>query len=76
MTGATRDKLRIGFVGTGFIAHFHLRALVGVRNVDVTGVFSRTAANRERVVQAVAALGLLNANRKCPALTCLQHNNR
>ncbi len=58
MTGSTRDKLRIGFVGTGFIAHFHLRALVGVRNVDVTGVFSRNPANRERVVQAVAELGL------------------
>ncbi len=58
MTDLPRERLRVGFVGTGFIAAFHLRAMVGVRNVEVTGVFSRQAANRERIVGMVETLGL------------------
>ena len=46
MTGK-RDRLRVGFVGSGFIAHFHLKSMVGVRNVDVTGVYSRSAEKRQ-----------------------------
>src|SRR5690606_39396876 len=55
---ATRDRLRVGFVGSGFIAHFHLKSMVGVRNVDVTGVYSRSADNREKFADAVTELGL------------------
>lgn len=58
MTGQTRQRLRIGFVGSGFIAHFHLRSMLGVRNVDVTGVYSRGAENRQRFVNAVTELGM------------------
>ncbi|EKF42145.1 oxidoreductase domain-containing protein [Nitratireductor indicus C115] len=58
MTKQTRQRLRIGFVGTGFIAHFHLKSMVGVRNVDVTGVYSRSADNRQRFVDAVTELGM------------------
>lgn len=58
MTTSPREKLRVGFVGSGFIAHFHLKSMIGVRNVDVTGVYSRQAANRERFVKAVSDLGL------------------
>jgi predicted dehydrogenase len=46
--------LRIGFVGSGFIAEFHLKSLIGVRNCEVTGVFSRKAENRERFARHVA----------------------
>ncbi|MFI0846106.1 Gfo/Idh/MocA family protein [Mesorhizobium sp. IMUNJ 23232] len=58
MTNPPKQRLRIGFVGSGFIAHFHLKSLVGVRNADVTGVFSRSAEKRERFAAAVADLGL------------------
>lgn len=58
MTTGPKKTLRIGFVGSGFIAHFHLKSLVGVRNVDVTGVYSRKAENRARFAAAVAELGL------------------
>lgn len=58
MTTSPREKLRVGFVGSGFIAHFHLKSMVGVRNVDVTGVYSRSAENRARFAEAVADLGL------------------
>ncbi len=40
------NPLRIGMIGSGFIAHFHLQALLGVRNAQVTGVYSPTPANR------------------------------
>ena len=53
-----KPLLRIGFVGSGFIAHFHLKALLSVRNVEVTGVYSRTPAKRDAVAAAVAEFGL------------------
>lgn len=39
-------SLRIGFLGSGFIAHFHLRSFEGVRNARVAGVFSPNAEHR------------------------------
>jgi predicted dehydrogenase len=39
--------LKIGFVGAGFMAQFHLRALLGVRNAIVAGVVSATQPRRD-----------------------------
>ncbi|MGF6158230.1 putative dehydrogenase [Ensifer sp. KUDG1] len=58
MTQLPKQTLRVGFVGSGFIAHFHLKSMIGVRNVEVTGVFSRKAENREKFAKEVEALGL------------------
>ncbi|OMQ44449.1 Gfo/Idh/MocA family oxidoreductase [Ensifer sp. 1H6] len=58
MTQLPKHTLRVGFVGTGFIAHFHLKSMIGVRNVEVTGVFSRKAENREKFAKEVETLGL------------------
>ena len=58
MTRPTLERLRIGFVGSGFIAHFHLQSLLSVRNVDVTGVYSRSADKRDAFVARVDELGL------------------
>ncbi|MCY1316590.1 Inositol 2-dehydrogenase/D-chiro-inositol 3-dehydrogenase [compost metagenome] len=58
MTQLPKQTLRVGFVGSGFIAHFHLKSMIGVRNVEVTGVFSRKPENREKFAKEVAALGL------------------
>jgi len=58
MSSAPRKTLRIGFVGSGFIAHFHLRSLVGVRNVEVTGVYSPTPHKRAAFASAVGLLDL------------------
>ena len=52
------EKLRLGFVGSGFIGHFHLEALVGVRNVEVAGVYSPTPAHREKLAQTANDKGL------------------
>jgi len=53
-----KQTLRIGFVGSGFIAHFHLRSLLGVRNVEVTGVYSPTPHKRREFASAVTLLEL------------------
>lgn len=58
MSGFPREKLRVGFVGSGFIAEFHLRSMIGVRNVEVTGVYSRSAEKRARISELVRTLGL------------------
>ena len=36
----TGSKLGIGFIGSGFVAKFHLQAWRGVRDADVLGVYS------------------------------------
>ncbi|HEX3064145.1 MAG TPA: Gfo/Idh/MocA family oxidoreductase [Dongiaceae bacterium] len=45
------ERLRIGMVGSGFIAKFHLRALLAVRHVSVSAVYSPTPANREALAR-------------------------
>ncbi|MHB2169606.1 Gfo/Idh/MocA family protein [Alsobacter sp. R-9] len=52
------QTLRIGFIGSGFMAKFHLQSLTGVRNVVVNGVFSPTPANREAFAAKVRELDL------------------
>jgi predicted dehydrogenase len=50
--------LRIGLLGSGFIATFHLQALLGVRDAEVSGVFSPTRANREALANTADGMGL------------------
>lgn len=50
--------LKIGFVGSGFIADFHLRSLKSVRNVDVVAVFSPTPAKRVAFAEKVREMSL------------------
>jgi predicted dehydrogenase len=45
--------LRIGFVGSGFIAKFHAKSFQSVRHAQIAGVYSPTAANREALAAAV-----------------------
>jgi ornithine cyclodeaminase/alanine dehydrogenase-like protein (mu-crystallin family) len=46
---APLDTLRIGLVGSGFIAKFHLQSMLGVRNCKVAGAWSPTPARREAI---------------------------
>jgi predicted dehydrogenase len=50
--------LRIGFVGAGFVAHFHARAMMQVRNVAIDGVTSRTTQSAEALSHMVQSNGL------------------
>jgi predicted dehydrogenase len=56
--GKRIDTLRIGMIGSGFIAKFHLQSLIGVRNVAVTGVYSPTLAHREALARQANELDL------------------
>ena len=53
-----QNPLRIGLLGSGFIAGFHLQALLGVRDAEVRGVFSPTLANREALAMRANEMGL------------------
>ncbi|MCI5074084.1 Gfo/Idh/MocA family oxidoreductase [Oricola sp.] len=53
-----QKPLRIGFIGSGFIAHFHLKSLNSVRNVEVVGVYSPTPAKRQAFAEDAAVQGL------------------
>jgi len=50
--------LRIGFVGSGFIAHFHVKSFQSVRNVEIAGVYSPTSDKRRALADAVNAAEL------------------
>jgi predicted dehydrogenase len=39
------QRLGIGFVGSGFVTQFHIRAMVGVRDAEVRGIWSPNAPN-------------------------------
>lgn len=59
MTGNTPiPTLRVGFQGSGFIADFHLQALLGVRDVQLAGVYSPTPTHRDAFARKVDAAGL------------------
>jgi predicted dehydrogenase len=55
---APLSNLRIGLIGSGFIAKFHLQALQSVRHVTVSGVYSPTATNREALARDANAMEL------------------
>ncbi|SDR01383.1 Gfo/Idh/MocA family oxidoreductase [Pseudovibrio sp. Tun.PSC04-5.I4] len=55
---AKKKRLRVGFIGSGFIAEFHLKSMINVRNVDVTAVFGLDPERCRRFSSLVTELGL------------------
>jgi predicted dehydrogenase len=51
------NRLGIGFIGSGFIAKFHLQSFVAVRDADVLGIWS---PNRENAAATAALARTLN----------------
>jgi predicted dehydrogenase len=54
----TAKRLGVGFVGGGFVAQFHIRSWVGVRDADVLGVVTRPTEDAERAVALANRLGV------------------
>ncbi|MCI0697142.1 Gfo/Idh/MocA family oxidoreductase [candidate division KSB1 bacterium] len=50
--------LKLGIVGAGFIAKFQARALMQIRNVEIAGVVSRTAASAQAFSKTVKDHGI------------------
>jgi predicted dehydrogenase len=51
-----KERLGIGFIGSGFITRFHLRSWVGVRDADVRGIYSPNRARAEEAADLARAL--------------------
>ncbi|MDE3096504.1 MAG: Gfo/Idh/MocA family oxidoreductase [Chloroflexota bacterium] len=51
-------RLGVGFVGAGFMNRFHVLSLAGVRDADVTGVFSPTRAHAEELAALAVRTGV------------------
>jgi predicted dehydrogenase len=52
------QAMRLGMVGAGFVAHFHARALMQLRSIEIAGITSRTRASAEELSAMVKANGL------------------
>ncbi|MEM0001571.1 MAG: Gfo/Idh/MocA family oxidoreductase [Desulfurococcaceae archaeon] len=50
-------KLRVGFIGAGFVAKFHARAFTMVRNATITAVCSRTIESARSLASYIENLG-------------------
>ena len=55
------SKLGVGFIGSGFVAKFHLEAWRGVRDADVLGVYSPNMAHAEATAARARELRVGNA---------------
>ena len=42
-----KDRLGVGFIGSGFITRFHMQSWIGVREADVRGVWSPNLEHAE-----------------------------
>lgn len=51
-------RLGIGFIGSGFVARFHIQSLVQVRDCDVIGVWSPTEAHAQSAAELARELGV------------------
>lgn len=56
-----KRTLGIGFIGSGFVARFHIRSWIAVRDADVRGVYSPTAAHAEEAAGLARSLGVGDA---------------
>jgi predicted dehydrogenase len=54
----TNGRLGIGFVGSGFVARFHIQSLVSVRDADCVAVTSPTRAHAESAAALARDLGV------------------
>jgi predicted dehydrogenase len=76
---SSRKTLGIGFVGSGFVARFHIGSFVSVRDAEVRGVFSPNAERagaaarlaREKGVGEARVFDSIEAMVADPAIDCL-----
>jgi predicted dehydrogenase len=52
------ERLRVGFVGSGFVARFHAQAFVSVRNAEITAITSRNLPSATELAHYCRELGV------------------
>jgi predicted dehydrogenase len=76
---AKKQRLGVGFIGSGFITRFHMQSWVAVRDADVRGVWSPNRAHAEdaaalarslRIGEA-QAFGSIEEMVKAPEIDCI-----
>ena len=53
-----RKRLGVGFIGAGFVARFHIRSWVGVRDADILGITGTDRTMSEEAAALVRELGV------------------
>ncbi|GBC93682.1 D-xylose dehydrogenase [bacterium HR15] len=52
------ERLRIGFVGSGFVARFHAQAFASVRNAEISTIMSRNESSARELADFCRTLGI------------------
>ena len=63
-------RLGVGFIGSGFIAKFHLQSWLAVRDADILGVWSPNSAHAAEAAGLARTLGVGDA-RAFPSITAM-----
>jgi predicted dehydrogenase len=58
-----KERLGVGFIGSGFITRFHIQSWVGVRDADVRGIWSPNAERAEEAATLARDLRVGDARR-------------
>jgi predicted dehydrogenase len=58
---SAKKRLGVGFIGSGFVARFHIRSWVAVRNADVRGIYSPNPQHAEEAASLARGLGVGDA---------------
>ena len=53
-----KKRLGVGIIGGGFIARFHIRSWVGVRDADILGIFDPDGKRAREACDLVGTLGV------------------
>ncbi len=53
-----KKRLGVGFVGAGFVANFHIRSWVGVRDSDINGIISASEEESKAAAAVAKSLGV------------------
>ena len=53
-----RKRLGIGVIGAGFVANFHIRSWVGVRDADILGIVSKDKTESEQAAKLAIMLNV------------------
>ena len=51
-----KKRLGVGFIGGGFVAQFHIRSWVGVRDADVNGIYTKPVDQADEAIAVAKSL--------------------
>jgi predicted dehydrogenase len=58
-----KKRLGVGFIGGGFVAQFHIRSWIGVRDADVNGIYTKPVDQADEAIAVVKSLRIGHAKK-------------